>query len=338
MAKRKKKSTVLGLDLGTHAVKAVEMSRVGEALSVTGYSYETVADVTQYDEVIKNVITTGGFKPAKEKVVVGFSGRSTLVQTVALSRDRLADLDVAMIEEAEKYIPYDISEAQIDYHVFDSQDSSQTRVLLVAVRQQDIEDKLEILFRAGITPGIIDIELVTLANAYETANAGAFFQGEGAPVAMVDFGAAKTLITVTDGDRNVFREFPLGGAALTEMVAQRLGVAMAEAETVKCAPGDQMETVKDAIYPGIEDIAGEVRSCVGSFKMAGGRVPDLTLMSGGLVAFPGVAPLFGRLTKMEARIFDGFGSVSTFDPEDELLREHAHEFAIAFGLACRARD
>ncbi|MDR0362690.1 MAG: pilus assembly protein PilM [Planctomycetota bacterium] len=338
MAKRKKKSTTLGLDLGTYAVKAVEVARSGEELTVTGYSYEPVTDVTQYDEVIKNVIAAGGFKLGKVKVVVGFSGRSTLVQTVTMNQDRLADLDVAMIEEAEKYIPYDISEAQIDYHVFDQGGSPQVKVLLVAVRQQDIEDKLEILFRAGVTPSVIDVELVALANAYETANVGAFFQGEGGSVALVDFGSTKTLITVTDGERNVFREFPLGGTALTEMVAQRIGGNMTEAETVKCAPGDQMDVVKDAVYPGIEDIAGEVRSCVDSFKITGGRAPDLVLLSGGLVAFPGVTPLFGRLTRMDARIFDSFGSVPAGDMEDEFLRKHAHEFPVAFGLACHARD
>lgn len=336
MAKRNKKNCVLGLDLGTHAVKAVELTRTGENLNVTGYSCEPVQDVTQYDDVIKAVVAAGAFR--LNKVVVGFSGRSTLIQTVSIPQDRGGDLDVAMIEEAEKYIPYDISEAQIDYHVFDDPGSPAIKALLVAVRQQDIEDKLEILFQAGITPTVIDVELVALANAYEIANAGNFFQEAGKSVALVDFGASKTLIAVSDGNRNIFREFPMGGSNLTEMVAQRTGGDIADAERLKCEPGERMDAVKDAIYPGIEDIAGEVRSCVDNFKMTGGRAPETVLLSGGLVAFAGVTPLFGRLTKMEARVFDGFGSVDVEAIDEEFLAAHRHEFPVAFGLACHAKD
>lgn len=337
MAKRKKKNTILGLDLGTQAVKAVEMTRVGEELSVTGCAYEPVQDPSHYTEAIKAVIEAGAF--GVKRVVVGFSGRSTMLQNITLPGQGSGDLDVAIISEAEKYIPYDISEAQIDYHIYDSDGGGQTKALLVAVRQRDIEDRLEILFSAGITPIAIDVELVALANAMETANVGGFFLGEGKPAALVDFGASKTLITVTDGENNVFREFPVGGITITEMIAQRMGIGMAEAEALKLEPGDRMDVVKDAIYPGIEDITAEIRACVDQFKsVSGGKEAGLLLLSGGLVAFSGVTPLIGRLTRMEARIFDSFGAVDASDLDAEFIDTHAHEFAVAFGLACHARD
>lgn len=337
MAKRAKKNTILGLDLGTQAIKAVEMSRVGEEISVTGCSYELVEDPSQYDEAIKAVIEAGAF--SVKRVVIGYSGRSTLLQTITLPADREEDLDAAILEEAEKYIPYDISEAQIDYHVFESDDTRHIKALMVAVRQSDIEDKLEILFNAGITPIQIDVELVALANAYEMANAGGFFAPDNKPVGIVDFGATKTLIVATDGVTNVFREFPVGGITLTEMVAQRLGCDMDQAEAIKLEPGDQVDTVKDAIYPGLEDITGEIRSCLDTFKsLSGGREIDSLLLSGGLVGFSGVTPLIGRLTRTETRIFDSFGSVDASELDAEFVGSHAHEFSIAFGLACHATE
>lgn len=337
MAKRKKKNTVLGLDLGTQAIKAVEMTRNGEKLSITGCAYEPVEDPTRYNEAIKGAIDAGAFRT--NRVVVGFSGRSTMIQTVTLPGDRVEDLDAAMLEEAEKYVPYDISEAQIDYHVFETEDTHLVKALLVAVRQRDIEDKLEILFNAGITPMMVDVELVALANALETANTGGFFVTEGRGTALVDMGATKTLISVTDGVSSVFREFPVGGIALTEMISQRLGCDMAEAEKLKLEPGDRIETIKDAIYPGIEDIAAEVRACADIFKGAsGGREATFLLASGGLVAFSGVTPLLGRLAKMESRIFDSFGSIDSSEVDQSHIGPHAHEFAVALGLSCHARD
>lgn len=337
MAKRKKKDTVLGLDLGSQAVKAVEITRTGEELFVTGCSYEMVEDPALYDEAIKTVIETGAF--SVKRVAIGFSGRSTLLQTITLPADRAEDLDAAILEEAEKYIPYDISEAQIDYHVFDMAEGRQIKAMMVAVRQQDIEDKLEVLFSAGITPFMVDVELVALANAMETANSGGFYFPPGRPGGVVDFGASKTLIAISDGSNTVFREFPVGGVALTEMIAQRMGCNMVEAEKMKLEPGDKIDMIKDAIYPGIEDITSEIRSCLDTYKsISGGLEPELVLLSGGLVAFSGVSPLIGRLIRTETRIFDSFGAVDASELDAEFIGTHAHEFSIAFGLACHAQD
>ncbi len=337
MAKRKKKSTVIGLDLGVSSVKAVEMERVGEEVSITSCSYEDVSDPTAYTEAIQTVLEAGGMVP--KNVVVGMSGRSTLLQTISIPADKVDDIDEAVMEEAEKYIPYDVDEAQVDYHIFDNEYSSQMKCLLAAVRQSDVEDRLEILFSAGITPSRIDVELIALANAFETANANGYFLAEGQPVAIVDFGATKTLITVTDGDAYIFREFPFGGDKLTEMIAHRLGCSMDEAEKTKREPGDNLDVVKDAIYPGIEDITAEIRSCADNYRGAShGRDVELMLLSGGLVNFPGVTPLIGRLARLETRIFDSFGSVGTTELDDEFVSANAHDFIVAFGLACHAKE
>ncbi|MCL2000542.1 MAG: type IV pilus assembly protein PilM [Planctomycetes bacterium] len=336
MGKRKKKNAVLGLDLGTQAVKAVEMSRQGDVLTVTGCAYEPVEDPAQYTEAIQTAIESGAF--SVKQVIVGFSGRSTLLQTITVPADS-GDLNMAVLEEAEKYIPYDISEAQLDHHVIDDSGGGPIKVLLAAVRQQDIEDKLEILFSAGITPVHIDVELVAITNALETVNAGGIFFPEDKPAGIVDFGASKTLIAITDGTNQVFREFPMGGIALTEMIAQRVGCDMAQAEKLKLEPGDKVDIIKDAIYPGIEDMTGEIRSCLETFKgVSGGREVQALLLSGGLVAFSGVAPLIGRMVRTETRIFDSFGAVDSSEMDSEFVDAHAHEFSIAFGLACHARN
>lgn len=337
MAKRKKKSTILGLDLGTQAIKAVEMTRVGEELAVTGCTYEPVEDPTRYGEYIRAAVEAGAFKV--NRVVVGFSGRSTLLQTVTIPPDRTEELNDAILEEAEKYVPYDMAEAQLDYHILEGEDTRQVKALLVAVRQRDIEDKLEVIFGAGINPMRVDVELVALANAFETANSAGGLIADGKPAGIVDFGASKTLITVTDGVNHVFREFAVGGITLTEMVAQRVGCSMDDAETMKLNPGDKMEIVKDAIYPGIEDITAEIRACLDSFKVvSSGRDAGQILLTGGLVSFPGVVPLIGRLTKTDAKPFDTFGAVEMADAEGSDIASHLHDFIVAFGLACHARD
>ncbi|MDR2390780.1 MAG: pilus assembly protein PilM [Planctomycetota bacterium] len=336
MAKRHKKNTIVGLDLGTSSVKLVELTCKAENLTMAACAYIPVEDPSLYDIAIKAAIKTATTKA--KRVVVGFSGKSTLLQDITLPNGHDDNLDEAVAEEVAKYIPYDVSEAQIDYHAFEDGDN-QTRLLLAAVRQQDVDDKLEILFNAGVTPIQIDVELVALANAAETANIGEEFFPEGKGVGIVNFGASKTLITITDGKYSVFREFPVGGIALTEMISQRVGCAMTAAEQIKLVPGDKMDLVKDAIYPGLEDIAAEIQSCLDSYKNASrGRKAEKLLLSGGLIAFPGIVALFTRMTKTEASVFNSFGPAIISKGAEGVMEAHGHEMAVAFGLACHARD
>ncbi|MDR1519327.1 MAG: pilus assembly protein PilM [Planctomycetota bacterium] len=337
MAKRDKKNAVLGMDLGTQSIKTVEMLRKGEDLAMASCSCVPVEDASAYGDAVKAAIRSAS--AGAKRVVVGFGGKSTTLQLITLTNEQLGDIDKAVAEEAEKYIPYDISEAQLDYHVFEISGDKQTRVLLAAVRQQDIEDRLDILFGAGITPVQIDVEVVALANALETANLDWAMAKKGKAAGMVNFGASKTLIAISDGANHVFREFPVGGIALTEMVSQRLGCDMAEAERLKLSPGAEIDKVKDAIYPGLEDMATEIRSCLDAFKSAAdGREAEKLFLSGGLLGFPGVASLFNRMTKIETDIFASFGPVDVSKADADIVEDHGHELAVAFGLACHARD
>ncbi len=311
------------------------MTRSGDALQVTSCSYEEVEGPGAHAASIAAVLEAGSHDVSR--VAVGFSNRRTFLRTVLLAGDAVEDVGEAVLAEVAKYIPYDIADARVGYQILPGQHDRFLRVLASAARRDDIAARLALFRDAGIQPARMDMELAALANAFETLNAGGGVAPAGRGVCMVDFGATKTLIAITDGARCVFREFPFGGDKLTEMLAHRLGCDFTVAETLKRHPGGQIEMVKDAIYPGIEDIAAEVRSCQEAFvEISDGVRPDLLLVSGGLVAFPGVPSLFGRLTRCAASPFR-IGGADTSDLDTAFLEDHGHEFAVAFGLACHAR-
>lgn len=335
--RRRKRNTILGLDLGRHAVKAVELERDGDNLSVVGCAYEAVASGTDYTDAVHAILKAGRF--GANRIVAGFSGRGSVLATINLPKNGDADLEQAVRDEAARLVPYDLDKAQLDYQILDSEHLPHIRALLVAARRSDVLDRLELFFAAGLHPMRIEPEAVALANAFETANRGDYFLPEGAAAALVDFGAGKTLITVTDGTHHVFRDFPLGGDGLTEMIANRLGWSLEKAEAAKRNPEKHLDVIKDAIYPGIEDLTAEIRSCIERFRIASdGRGVDLLLLSGGLVAFPGIPALAGRMTGVETRVFDNFGGVDAEGLDAAFLDRHGHELILAFGLACHARE
>jgi type IV pilus assembly protein PilM len=237
-----------------------------------------------------------------------------------------------------------MDEAVVDYCVLGSAGSGAetdggARVLLAAARAADVEERLRPLAAAGIAVSGVDAELVALVNAAETVemlNAGG---AAGEAVCAADFGASKTLIAVTDGTHRLFREFPVGAGALAEMVERRFGCGVDRAEELLRAPGDELDTVRDAIHPGLEDITAEIRACIDSFKkQSGGNEAKRLVLSGGLAAFSGLARFVGRLTRTEARVFAFPEGVLAPGLDTEYLAGNAHLFAVAFGLACHARE
>ncbi len=336
MAKRSKNNCVLGLDLGTYAVKAVEMMRSGDELYVSGYAYELVRDPAKYGETIKAVIRAGDLRA--ECIAIGMSGTGTLVQTVTTPVEGEGDLKRALIKEAEEITRRDLADSLVDYHLFQNGEASSISAIVAAASREELQARMEALGDAGLYPDIVDTELTALVNAYETANAAGHFQDERQGVILADFGAAKTLLAASANGAYLFREFLFGGINLTELVADRMSISLDQAERIKCEPGEHIETVRDAVYPGIEELASEIRSLADCLKTVAGAPAKLLLLSGGLVLFPGLVKVLGKLAKMETRAFDSFGSVMANKYDQEFLDAYIHEFPLAFGLACHARD
>lgn len=323
-AKRKSKDAVIGLDLGASVVKALEMTRVGSRLTITNCALGGVAGADGYGAAIAAVIEAGNFVAGR--VAVGMAGRGTVVRRIALPAG--ADAGKAAAEAAAKALAYPVRDAVVDY------DAREASVVFAAAKRDDVADKRALLDAAGLVPDVVDMELAAMANALETV-----CPTPGTPWCLADFGATKTLIAVSDGNDHLFQEFPVGGDKLTEMVAHRLGMDFDEAEAVKQDPDALLDIVTDAIYPGLEDLAAEIRMCRERFqRSAGGRAVAGTYLSGGLAAFPGLVPLMGRLAGTPTALFDPFEKLKTVDMDAAFLDANRHRFAVAFGLACQARE
>lgn len=333
--KRKSKNSVLGLDLGSHTIKAVEMIRNGSVLSIRNCSL-VEANPSSYLDSLAAVIKVGAYRA--DSLAIAICGRGVFLQTVTISVDRADDMQDAIREAVAGLLPYDVNEAVLDYYLDANSHGRNISALAVGARRADILKKVRTAQAVGLNPGRVEVELVSLANAVEMACAGRKEFPPGTPLCLADFGASKTLIAVTDGVNRLFYEFPVGGNTLTEMIAHRLGCGFDEAEACKLSPSGKIDMVKDAVYPGLEDVTAEIRACIGWFRMGGGRETERVYLSGGLVGFPGVEGLIGRMLGKETQVFNPFESFATGNLDTEFLRLHAHRMAVAFGLACHADD
>lgn len=330
-----KKNCILGLDVGVNSVKALEITRKGESLSVTGLAHEYVEGPERMVEAIRTAVAVGGFHT--KKTAVGFSGRSAVTRMLTVNIGKPDELYGAVLAEAEKYVPYDISEAQIDFHPIDNVSGGTVRVFLAAARKQDIEERLEAIWQSGIDPAIIDLECFALANAFELAGINGGLGSDGEASAIVNIGASKTLVAIGRGEEFMFREIPVAGNLLTDAIARKLEKTPNAAEAMKLSPKEEMDSVREAMFPILVELSNEIKSTIVAFKSQFMIEAKNLLLCGGTSAFTGLNGLLSRQVDLPVQIFSTLGPVSSSQIDQDLWNERGHEFMIAFGLASRAR-
>ncbi len=150
-----RKKSLLGLDIGSSCVKAVELTRVGQGLVITGMGKAEVETPETVGEAISKAIKEGGIKC--KRVCSSVSGRSVIHRQVPMMTIPDAELKQAMEYEADKYIPFDVTEVQLDAQRLregnegDSAPAGQMKVLLVAAKKTLIEEHIHLLQSVGLT-------------------------------------------------------------------------------------------------------------------------------------------------------------------------------------------
>ena len=184
---RRAKSLV-GLDIGSSSVKAIELKPAGKGFRVSAIGVESVPP----DSIVDGAIIDGGAvadavrrlfanKRFKAKdVVASLSGNSVIVKKITLPAMTEAELSESIYWEAEQYIPFDIQDVNLDYEILEQGTEGSMEVLLVAAKKDKIGDYTNVISQAGKTPVIVDVDVFALQNAFE-ANYGFEPTGGGRP-------------------------------------------------------------------------------------------------------------------------------------------------------------
>ena len=174
-----KAKAVVGLDIGSSAVKAVELKPSGKGFKVTAFAIEPVPpdsivdgaiiDGTAVADAIRRLFENKAFKT--KEVAASLSGNAVIVKKISLPVMTEAELAESIYWEAEQYIPFDIQDVNLDYQILDAgrgPDSKGTMdVLLVAAKKEKIADYLGVITQAGRTAVVVDVDAFALQNAYE---------------------------------------------------------------------------------------------------------------------------------------------------------------------------
>ncbi|MFA5795134.1 MAG: type IV pilus assembly protein PilM [Candidatus Brocadiia bacterium] len=349
MAKLKVNKSIIGLDIGSSAIKAIELTpspTTSGSYVVSGYGIKDLLPQQNIKDAIKEFFDTAGLHT--RKVVTAVSGKSVVVRYITMPKMSDEELRSAIKYEASKYIPFEIEEVMIDCAPLPpledekpEHEEKEMRVLLVAVKKQTIEDHISIIEQTRLLPLIIDVDCFALGNAFELnqkfSTAGA--SGPDKKVsAMIDIGATKTNVNVIYGLNSYFtREIHIAGNDLTEALVKRIGMQPAQAEALKRDPGLKQEEVKEVVSSIIEELCHEIGLSFDYFEHQSDKKVEHIYLSGGGSQIIGLDEAIESTFEKRPIRWDPCESleilVDGVDPVD--FKKIASNFAVATGLAAR---
>jgi type IV pilus assembly protein PilM len=347
-----KSKAVVGLDIGSSAVKAVELKAVGKKFKVSAFGIEpippdsivdgAIIDGTAVADAIKRLFANKAFKT--KDVAASLSGNAVIVKKINLPVMTESELAESIYWEAEQYIPFDIQDVNLDYQIIDpgtGADSKGTMdVLLVAAKKDKIADYTGVISQAGRVPVVVDVDAFALQNAYEV-NYGLDAQ---AVVVLLNAGASAININIVGGDQSLFtRDISIGGNAYTEAIQKELDLPFDAAEQLKKGQpvsGMNFDDVRPVLHAMTDNVLLEIQKTFDFFKAtaASDRI-DKIFLCGGASRVDGFAEALAERFGAPVEPFDPFRAIA-FEPNrlgvaDADVEGLMPSAVVAVGLALR---
>ncbi|HET9315201.1 MAG TPA: type IV pilus assembly protein PilM [Vicinamibacteria bacterium] len=344
-----KKKGLVGLDIGSSAIKAVELKPGGKGgeyhlvnLGMEPLPPEAIVDGAIMDsgaviDSIQRLFSANKIKTTD--VATSVSGNAVIVKKISLPQMTPEELAESIHWEAEQYIPFDIQDVALDYEVVEGSGSGGNMdVLLVASKKDKIGDYTSAISQAGKTPTIVEVDVFALQNCYEV-NYGI---DPGRVIALLNVGASIMNINIVKGSNSIFnRDIAVGGNQYTDAIQKDLNLSFDQAEALKRGArveGAAPENLGPILRAVSDNITLEIQKTFDFFKATSSedRI-DRIFLAGGTSKVPGLRELLADRFDAGVEILNPFNNViynpREFDPD--FIAEIGPSAAVAVGLAVR---
>ena len=340
-----KSKSVIGVDIGTHSIKLVELGGSANNPTVVAwgiaelpsgaFSENAIANADLVADALNTLIVKSGAKG--DTVAVAVSSSHAITKVLGMPMDISGiELEEQISIEALHFIPYPIDEVNIDFEVIgkSSVNDQENDVLLVACRRSIVDDYIDLIESANLNLEYIDIDTFALERVYRSQKS--LSPNSDQPVAVFDIGSSSSHLMVVDGERVLYsRHQNFGASQLTKLVRKEYGVNVEEAEDILSStqpPGDFISAVQE---PFTEMLRQEVSRALQFFYSSSSYSNiDSIVLTGGCSGMSGLA---GDLeVKMRAKV-SVLNAVSNARVKSNraMITEVASSLSIAYGLSLR---
>lgn len=372
-------NTSLGVDIGNSTIKVVQMKRGPSGPQLTGVAIEpipenamvdgTINDPKLISDILRNIKRANGLKT--DNCVGALAAQNAILRFVPFPIMPEPELEIAVKNEAEHYVPYSLDEVNIDFwKLAQIEEEGMSRYLvLLVVAQKDYIQRLEAVFKdSGMPLDSVDIDTLAILNSLEASLRASALPGDigdmgaesfgsemaekasgigarGEVLAVISIGARTTNVNILkDGILRFTRPIPIAGNNITAVIQNVFKESFADAERTKIEEGvlglegsdegDQEFT--EVVQTTIEELASEIRRSFDYFK-AQTREPLIhrVVLTGGTSKLKNLDVFLTNEFGIDVEMADPLYEVEVNVPNPELLTEFLQDFSVAIGLARR---
>lgn len=336
---------MIGIDIGTSAIKIAELSRWGQGMTLENYGEiksiflykESVRNIEKNSNQLSNYFISRAVRAILDEariktkaVIFSIPDFSTFCTFFELPPMPSAEIASAVYYNASQYIPLPINEITLDWKLvggIPGDGKSPLKIFLAAIPNQIIQDYQQIAQMAGLELYAVEAEVLGLTRALvKNSNCAC----------LVDIGMQSTTINIVE-KRNLKKSysFDFAGSQLIYSLASVLGLGHAEAELIKNNEGltSQKEEISKTLYMLVDPLAAEIKKVFSEFGRQEGKEIDKVYLTGGTCNLPGLREYFAEVLKKEVEIPNCFSDLLYPPILGAGLKKMSPIFSVAVGVA-----
>lgn len=333
-----------GLDIGSTAIRLVELRGSGSVKALVKYAYvpldstiamsDSKADQQKLAQAVSQLV--GQARVSTKNVAVGIP--SNRVFTTVADVDRLpnAELAKAIRYQADALIPTPLAESKVDWALLGDSPTDKTKqeILLTSVPNKFVEDRLDMLESVGLNVVAFEPDNLAMARALTGTDGGAQL--------LLDVGHRATdLVIVQGGVPHLTRSIPTGVEAVVRSAAQGLNVDQKQAEQFVFKFGLSKEKLEGQVFNAINGtvdlLVTEIEKSIKFFQTRYATIKvERIIVTGGASVIPEFPLYLANKFSVSVEIGNAWRNVSfSQDRQNELLAI-SNQFSVAVGLAERS--
>ena len=344
---------VWAIDIGTNALKALQMRVGDEGLEVVDFAYMEHSvnlssggiGAAEKEQIIADTLHT--FLDEKDltktEVAISIAGQNSFARFINLPPVEAKKIPEVVQFEAVQQIPFDINEVEWDWQLMEEEDSPNKRVGLFAIKNELIAEVMDHFTKENLAVSCVQISPMALYN-YAIYDMKELQQSDRNAVVILDIGAENTTLVVCTKDTVWQRSIRIGGNTFTEAIADAFKKNYKTAEKLKrTAPMSKyMRQIYTAMKSTYTDLGSEIQRSLGFYSSSPeGRDKTLSkvIALGGGMKLQGLSKYLTQTLGIQVVKPDSFESLTLADDVSTAkFHENVSDFGIAYGLGVQLLD
>jgi len=248
-----KKKALLGVEIGTNAIKIADIKRKGSQLVLHQahvvplppgkMSMGSIEDQEGLASELDTIWNTLNLK--NRNISLALPGNLTILRRTRLPYVPSEEIEKAIQWEIEKTLPFKLEEIHFDFHVYDIKEGENIDLVYVVARRNVIESYQQLFLMAGINLEVLDSTFLALANIaivnYDDLSNVLFM--------VLDIGAESSNLLVIKDNRILYsRNVEIGGDVVTQSISRRLDCSIEDAERIKLSGDIDEDTLREGSH------------------------------------------------------------------------------------------